>query len=474
MANIIDANGLQTATVAEIIDKIENGAISFPGFLTIFPGANVDPNSPDGNWINIIAQVAVDQEEFLAMIYASFDPDQAIGVSLDERCAINGVIRQAGTNTVQPISVTSTVAVTIYGIDQTANPVFTVQDAQGNQYQLAVTYSFLTGSTQSLAFQAVNLGAVQSSLNTITSIVTVTAGISAVNNPATYTTLGIPEETDATLRIRRANSVALPSKGWLEGMYAGIIDVTGVTAALVLENYTNSINGYNMPPHSIWIIVAGDPDEDELAQAIYVKRNAGVDWTNGGSGGAGTGHRTGTTVTSITVAAGGTRYDNAPMVEIVSGTGSGASAHATVSGGVITGFVMDSIGTGYATDPTIVLNPNTVKVPITQVDGTTFDVFYDTPQGEGLYFQAVITAITGSIDLATIKAAILAEFGRSYGINETADSTAIVAFIKGAYPNASVSGEGVGTDGVTYNPTVAPTNVNYQFNIPSVANIDLT
>ena len=60
---------------------------------------NTDPSTPDGQVINIRAQAAVDNLDLLAQINAMFDPDQAIGVLLDQRCAINGVKRKGGTFT---------------------------------------------------------------------------------------------------------------------------------------------------------------------------------------------------------------------------------------------------------------------------------------------------------------------------------------------------------------------------------------
>src|SRR5262249_49883290 len=94
-------------------------------------------------------------------------------------------------------------------------------------------------------------------------------------NPTTSgTVVGTDEESDYALRIRRAASVALPSKGYLEGLYGALLDVTGVTSVKLLENVTNTTDGDGIPGHSIWAIVNGGADAD-VAQPIYVKRNAG-------------------------------------------------------------------------------------------------------------------------------------------------------------------------------------------------------
>ncbi|MGB8296659.1 MAG: hypothetical protein WCG85_14620, partial [Polyangia bacterium] len=105
-------------------------------------------------------------------------------------------------------------------------------------------------------------------------------------------------------------------------------------------------------------------------------------------------------------------------------------------------------------------------VVIEQVDGSNFTVAFDRPTPETLWIELTVTAITGTIDPEYIRAQILENFA-SYLINQTADASAIVAFVKGIVPNASVSGEGVGSNGVNFYPTLAPTGVNYQFTLAS-------
>lgn len=280
-ANAIDSNGLQIQTLDEIISEILNGTADYEGMYAIY-GAdiNVAPNSPDGQMINIVAQAKRDLLEFIQQVYDSFDPDQAIGVSLDERCAINGVFRRAGTFTVTNVTVITDRALTLAGLDTAPDAPFTVQDAQGNRFQLIATYAFGGGGTQVLAFQAATLGAVLTTLNTITIISTVTLGVLSVNNPTAATSVGLAEESDYNLRIRRANSTALPSKGFLQGLYGGLLDLDGVTSVSVLENVGSTTDANSIPGHSIWAIVAGG-DNTAIAQMIYLKRNAGCGMKGG-------------------------------------------------------------------------------------------------------------------------------------------------------------------------------------------------
>ena len=58
-------------------------------------------------------------------------------------------------------------------------------------------------------------------------------------------------------------------------------------------------------------------------------------------------------VTGLTLTAGGTGYTSAPAVTFTGGSGTGAAAVATISGGVITALTMTNSGTGYITVPAV-------------------------------------------------------------------------------------------------------------------------
>lgn len=274
-ANAVGANGLTIQTRAEIIAELLDGADGFRGYRQIY-GAdiNVDPNSPDGQLINLFAQGKIDVLEFIQQVFAGIDPDQAIGRVLDQRCAINGVVRHAGTHTVTNVSVTANRALTLAGLDDAPDAPFTVADAAGNRFLLLESYSFSVAGTQALSFRAEALGLIETTPNTITTLVTIQLGVTSVNNPDAATSTGTAEETDYALRIRRARSVSLPSKGYLEGLLGALLAIDDVTSARVLENVTGSADADGIPGHSIWVIVNGGTNE-EVAQAIYVKRNAG-------------------------------------------------------------------------------------------------------------------------------------------------------------------------------------------------------
>lgn len=269
MPNQITSTGLEVKTREELLAEFTAAYQAIYG-----SDINLDADSPDGQMMNIYIQAILDVEDLLVQIYNSFDPDNAIGVTLDQRVTYNGIQRQAGTYTITPIQIVTSRACNLYGLDQEANPIYTVSDNAGNEWELVSSYSFSGADTQSLSFRSKVPGAVLTTPNTITTPVTIVLGVTSVNNPTTYTTLGINEETDAELKIRRLKSVSLASQGYLAALLAALENINGVTTAQVYENNTDSTDGDGTPSHSIWVIVAGGTSA-EIAQAIYKKRNAG-------------------------------------------------------------------------------------------------------------------------------------------------------------------------------------------------------
>ena len=269
MPNSLTASGVTVASQPELVATLVAGYQAIYG-----SGINTNSNTPDGQQINLYAQTQADGSDLLLQVNASFDPDQAIGVLLDQRCAINGIQRQGGTFTVTNITVVTSTSVNLYGLDQTVQPPFTVADNQGNQYQLQETQLGLPPGTAVLAFQAVNPGAVLTVPNTITVPVTVVLGVTSVNNPTAASVTGVTAESDQNLKIRRQQSVALSSQGYFDGLYAALNNINGVMAN-VYENDTGTTDANGVPGHSIWVVVAGSGAPASIAQAIYTKRNAG-------------------------------------------------------------------------------------------------------------------------------------------------------------------------------------------------------
>jgi len=270
MPNIVNASGISVMTYQEYVDYFTTQYKNIYGV-----DINLDQDTPDGQMMNIFIQALVDQGDFAVQIFNSMNPDYAVGKVLDQRVSINGIQRQAGTYTITPVSITVSQAVNLYGHDQTINEIYTVADNAGNEWELVESVSYLAAGTYSAQFRSAIPGKSLTIPNTIQTPVTIVLGVESVNNPSAATSIGINEETDYELRIRRQGSVALASQGYNEALTAALENITGLTYAKVHENKNDGINSDGQPGHSIWVIVSGTYEDYDVARAIYIYRNAG-------------------------------------------------------------------------------------------------------------------------------------------------------------------------------------------------------
>lgn len=274
MSDLFDENGLQTATRQELLADLESAFHEIYGNDVL-----LDSSTPDGQWLNILAQKGVDIRGLLMQLYNSFNPDNAQGAVLDQRCALNNVFRKAGTFTTVSVNITTDRALTLGGLDDNYNNPdatgYTIQDNEGNRFILVNTQSLATGTTACL-FRAETMGNIVVLPNTLTTPVTIVLGVLSVNNLGSALTIGTDEETDAQLRVRRRQSVAISSFGYLNGLQAALLQLDGVNDAKVYENYTSSTDANGIPAHCIWVVMDGGSAED-IANTIYSKKSVGCD-----------------------------------------------------------------------------------------------------------------------------------------------------------------------------------------------------
>jgi len=276
MPDVLNETGLETKSLTELQEELETAYKSIYGV-----DINLDPNSPDGQIINIESQAGIDLRELLTKINAGFDPDQAEGRVLDQRLALNGIQRNGGTFTLVSIDITTDRALDLVGLDTESaeltpdiDDLYTIKDDEGTLFYLLESQNIIAAGTNAFSFRAAEIGNIQVSIGTITTPVTIIAGVTTINNTAAASSQGEDEETDAEFKERRKISTSISSIGYLDAIQAAISNITGVVIAIVLENITNTTDGDGIPAHSIWCIVDGG-DNDEIGEVIYAKKSSG-------------------------------------------------------------------------------------------------------------------------------------------------------------------------------------------------------
>lgn len=277
MSDTFDANGLQVKDLNTLIAEL------MAALQTIY-GAdiNVDPNSPDGQMIGLFAQAGVDLRELLANINAGFDPDQAEGITLDQRMALVAIRRGAGTFTTVDVEVDVAFALSLVGLDAQAAEtqpsipnLYTIKDNGGNQWFLLASQAPIAAGTYTYTFRAANIGQVLVTANTITTPVTIINGILTVNNPSGAIELGENEEPDVSARARFHTATTITSTGFADSLEALLRNLTAVASAFVYENDNAFTDGFGTLANTIWCIVDGGNPPD-IAAAIFAKKGAGA------------------------------------------------------------------------------------------------------------------------------------------------------------------------------------------------------
>ncbi len=230
----------------------------------------IEPDSKDGVLLSMIAWAIHGCNNATIAAYNSFSPQTGMGEGLSRNVKINGIARKVATN--------STVDVLLTGKVGTVIKNGQVRDLAGNVWSLPATVSLdLHGNATVTAICEIP-GAVSALAGDIVDIATPTLGWQSVVNLSAATE-GKAVETDAELRQRQIQSVALPSKTVIEGLQGALANLPGVARLKVFDNDTDTEDDNGIPPHSLAVVVDGG-DSTGIARTIALKKTPGVP-TNG-------------------------------------------------------------------------------------------------------------------------------------------------------------------------------------------------
>lgn len=265
LAPTIDSNGITAPDYAAILQSLIESAQSIFG-NDVYLAAD----SQDGQLLSIFAAAINDTNQASIAVFNSFRPSFAQGAGLSSLVKLTGIRRNIASNSQVDLTIGGTVGTVI--TDGLAG------DASGNQWALPASVVIPPAGVLIVTATAVDPGAIQAPVNTITTILTPTLGWQSVTND-TAASPGAPVESDAALRRRQTQSVALPSLTALAGTVGAVEALTGVTAVTAYENDTGVTDANGLPAHSIALVVTGG-DANEIAQAIMLKKTPGT-YTHG-------------------------------------------------------------------------------------------------------------------------------------------------------------------------------------------------
>ncbi|MCM8545383.1 baseplate J/gp47 family protein [Klebsiella quasipneumoniae] len=266
----LDTLGLSATVTAEGISAPDYQTVldTITGYFQQIYGSDayLDPDSKDGQMVALVALAIHDANNTAISVYRSFSPATALGDALTSNVKINGITRRAATNSTVDLLLTGTVGTTITN--------GSVRDTNSVVWNLPATVVIGSDGTVVATATCANSGAVAAVAGSVNGINTPTRGWASVTNPLAAT-VGVAAETDAELRVRQSQSVALASLTPFDAVDGAIANVEGVTRHKLFENDTEVTDVNGLPAHSISAVVEGG-DATVIANTIRSVKGQGV------------------------------------------------------------------------------------------------------------------------------------------------------------------------------------------------------
>jgi uncharacterized phage protein gp47/JayE len=227
-----------------------------------------------GQTREIVSYLLGQQGEMLQAVYDARVLGNATGVQLDNLALLVGVRRNDATH--------GTVTLTCSGTDGTVirqGRIVQGGGSDGNARWVITSDGIIASGTCTVTAQAQETGEIVAIAGDIDTIVTPIAGWTSVTNAADATP-GRDRESDAALRARRQARLAAAGATSCNAILSALLDIEGVTGAVVLDNKTGSTvttAGVSIDPYAVACVVAPDSlDVATVGRAIYDRLGAGT------------------------------------------------------------------------------------------------------------------------------------------------------------------------------------------------------
>lgn len=275
MAFGLTGEGLETQSLEEV-------RASIVAKLQAAFGTNIETTTSSvlGQIVDIMAELHQFDQEVLAEVWASFSPNDAIGVALDRIAKITQTFREGATNSTAQARFKGTdTTIIANGSQVRLNATSTVWQVTGGPYTIgAVTPGEVDGT-----ITAVDTGPVQA-LTTGPSGWTIVTPIVGWDTVETIedADVGQDQESDKLLKQRREIELSAAAQGPLAAIKANINKISRVDLVEVYHNpKTNPIDSDGIPFKAFNVVVQTNPTTPpadliaEIADAIWLSQGAG-------------------------------------------------------------------------------------------------------------------------------------------------------------------------------------------------------
>lgn len=250
MPDLVDATGLQVATLEEIRALT---AADIRGAPEFGPDADLGGDSGLAQLIDPVLFRLDETRQLLLAIHGATDADNAQGVQADSVAGLSGVIRETAT----PSAGTSTLAGTPTTVIP-AGSIVKLPNVDGSDATLDAEATIGGGGTVDAEFTASANGPIVYPDGVALTIVTPVAGWTSatVNEPVQGAwSLGRNIETDTELLVRRNRSLQLGGNATAQAVAAAIEQLPDVDFAVAINNTALLPDVYGVPGKAMRLIV---------------------------------------------------------------------------------------------------------------------------------------------------------------------------------------------------------------------------
>lgn len=311
----VDSNGFQAALFPQIKDAYVKKMQEIYGY-----DIDVSSASADGQFVMAESLVLNNIYRTLESLSDNLSPASATGKYLDILASLSGAFRQGATYSTATVYIAnnSTVPLTpsylllndkngnrwqwINPIESTNTYKVTFPPKNGNNYNVTAIEVTCTELGPIAAFSTGQYNMSKpADRNTVFNLPakdrgcdifeTINASSLSVYQQSDAT-IGFAEETDASLRARRLRSFGQSGRTVLDSVASNLLNVPGVIDSWVYSNNTNTnstalADGAVVPPHSVYAVIATQPDINvpsiNIGTAIYNTITPGIATTDPGN-----------------------------------------------------------------------------------------------------------------------------------------------------------------------------------------------
>ncbi len=282
--------GFNLKRLPDILLALETAQHAAP---EIGPNQDTSSLSPLGQLNGTVGSELAEVWELGQEAIACSDPNAATDYALTALSSLTGTPRRAATASVVGVQLNLDAGVTV-----PAGSLVAVFGREDILFALNADVANSGGSPANFDTFATctQTGPIAANAGTLTQIVNAVGGWNSVTN-GSDAIRGRVVDNDETLRQRREDQLALRGGSTLRAIKADLLDVEnhpeleGILDVDILENTGDVVDGNGLTPHSFECVIDDGVipavDDDDIAQAIFETKPAGIA-TNGGESGTAT------------------------------------------------------------------------------------------------------------------------------------------------------------------------------------------